>query len=493
VLPSALGNLAGRAIASRFDGVTSKASSAAETPAPPAPEPKDPLAVQPTSGEDVRLDKSAGYIPIPSDDKGILVTARKGSNVASDMPIYSGKRKKRPSWYPGGEVEIRDGVAVTVFRGEKEAPIPKSKAAPGVDSNAKAEAQAQARQRANAAARQARLAAARRAAAIAATNAETETLNQREYLRTLPTVAPVETPVTLFSETALVGPTLLADYQLSTTITANIPEPTWQDSSESWFYGNLSGIADSRADYLRERRSYMAANANDHSFTQNLWNSYYAQKDRVMGAWYSAGENLNGLGAFLTRPLNNTAKGLDAMFLDSTPAKDRIASAYERYQKMDGVEIRMMEGGIALDGAAAVATRGASLRRAGPAFEGELKYLDGVNLNAHMGKVRQNLVESELRAQYPNATIQSEVYLRTASGARAIDPLTGTARRIDSVVIQNGRVLDSVEVTSLTANKRAQILKEQSIRNNGGTFIRDRATGQLIDIGQVPTQIIRRQ
>ena len=63
---------------------------------------------------------------------------------------------------------------------------------------------------------------------------------------------------------------------------------------------------------------------------------------------------------------------------------------------------------------------------------------------------------------------------------------------IDSVVIQGGRVLDSVEATSMTANKRAQILKEQSVRNNGGTFIRDRATGQLIDISNVPTRIVRK-
>jgi len=101
-------------------------------------------------------------------------------------------------------------------------------------------------------------------------------------------------------------------------------------------------------------------------------------------------------------------------------------------------------------------------------------------------------VRSELAAKYLGATIVNEAYLRTADGIRAVDPLTGTARRIDSVVIQGGRAIDSVEVTSLTATKRAQILKEMRIRNNGGTFVRDRATGQLIDVGQVPTQIIRK-
>lgn len=118
--------------------------------------------------------------------------------------------------------------------------------------------------------------------------------------------------------------------------------------------------------------------------------------------------------------------------------------------------------------------------------------LTGVRANQLAGAGREALVRIELAAQYPGAAIQNEVYLRTATGARAIDPLTGTARRIDSVVIENGRVLDSVEVTSMTAVKRTQILKEMSIRNNGGTFIRDRGTGHLIDISQIPTRTVRK-
>lgn len=103
------------------------------------------------------------------------------------------------------------------------------------------------------------------------------------------------------------------------------------------------------------------------------------------------------------------------------------------------------------------------------------------------------MVRAELGAKYPGATVQNEVYLRGANGKRALDPLTGEGRRIDSIVIQNGGVLDSVEVTSMNANKAAQIAKEMRIRNSGGTFIRDRATGNLIDISNVPTRIIRKQ
>lgn len=112
--------------------------------------------------------------------------------------------------------------------------------------------------------------------------------------------------------------------------------------------------------------------------------------------------------------------------------------------------------------------------------------------NQLAGSGREALARAELETQFPGASIQNEVYLRGANGKRAIDPFTGEARRIDSVVIQDGRVLDSVEVTSQTANKAAQIAKENRIRQNGGTFVRDRATGNLIDISQIPTRIVRK-
>lgn len=48
----------------------------------------------------------------------------------------------------------------------------------------------------------------------------------------------------------------------------------------------------------------------------------------------------------------------------------------------------------------------------------------------------------------------------------------------------------SVEVTSPTANKNAQQFKEQNIRNNGGTYIRDRQTGSLINVSKKLTRRI---
>jgi len=116
----------------------------------------------------------------------------------------------------------------------------------------------------------------------------------------------------------------------------------------------------------------------------------------------------------------------------------------------------------------------------------------GIRANQLAGTSREALVRAELSMKYPGANIQNEVYLRTADGKRAIDPLSSEARRIDFVVTQNGKILDSVEATSVSAKKASQIAKEMRIRQSGGHFIRDRDTGQLLDIREVPTRIIRK-
>lgn len=100
------------------------------------------------------------------------------------------------------------------------------------------------------------------------------------------------------------------------------------------------------------------------------------------------------------------------------------------------------------------------------------------------GQRRQNEVHQDLTQQYPGASVQDEQYLRDGDGNISIDPKTGTARRLDHVVIENGRVIDVVETTSMGANKRTQLLHEANVRNNGGTFVRDRNTGQLVQLNQ---------
>ena len=81
------------------------------------------------------------------------------------------------------------------------------------------------------------------------------------------------------------------------------------------------------------------------------------------------------------------------------------------------------------------------------------------------------------------------------SGLAQSDPIdfsNNEGRRIDFVVIENGKVIDSVEVTSMRANKLSQQAKEDNIRQNGGTFIKDRATGKLLDISNIKTTLERR-
>jgi hypothetical protein len=126
-----------------------------------------------------------------------------------------------------------------------------------------------------------------------------------------------------------------------------------------------------------------------------------------------------------------------------------------------------------------------------PVYEGQSEAL--VVLNKKLGINREKLTGFELSRQYPAASVQAEQFLRTSEGLIAVDPLTNTGRRIDHIVIQDNIAIDSVETTSLTAKKAAQIAKENRIRQSGGTFVRDRDTGQLVDLRNTPTRIIRRK
>ncbi|MDP8568589.1 hypothetical protein [Methylophilus aquaticus] len=109
------------------------------------------------------------------------------------------------------------------------------------------------------------------------------------------------------------------------------------------------------------------------------------------------------------------------------------------------------------------------------------------------GLAREKLTKVELQNQYPNASVQSERALRNADGTRAIDEYSNSGRNIDHVVIENGQVVRSVETTSMTANKAAQIAKENRIREAGGNYVRDKTTGNLIDLGTIQTEILRRK
>ena len=107
------------------------------------------------------------------------------------------------------------------------------------------------------------------------------------------------------------------------------------------------------------------------------------------------------------------------------------------------------------------------------------------------GADRALRVQRRLEHWFGPGTVQSEQYLRLGGGEIAVDPLTGEARRLDFVVVREGQVRAAVEVTSRTAGKVAQAAKEVRIRRAGGTHIKDRATGGLLDLSKVPTRIIR--
>ena len=102
-------------------------------------------------------------------------------------------------------------------------------------------------------------------------------------------------------------------------------------------------------------------------------------------------------------------------------------------------------------------------------------FQEGILPNKEEGLRREAEVEKELEKKYPESEgyeIVSEAYLRDSEGKIVRDPETGEARRIDFVVVKDGQVVDSIEVTSETADKTDQTAKEERIRDAGGNYIR---------------------
>lgn len=125
----------------------------------------------------------------------------------------------------------------------------------------------------------------------------------------------------------------------------------------------------------------------------------------------------------------------------------------------------------------------------------ERNYSENIIKNKEDGLRRENDVETDLKEKYPEKEgykVESEVYLRDKDGNIVKDEKTGEARRIDFVVTKDGKVVDSIEVTSKTADKTDQLAKEERIREKGGNYIKD-SNGNLIEIPQnVHTRIERR-
>jgi hypothetical protein len=119
---------------------------------------------------------------------------------------------------------------------------------------------------------------------------------------------------------------------------------------------------------------------------------------------------------------------------------------------------------------------------------------DIAKINRESGTVREISAKESLQQQYPNASLESQRYLRDSAGKIIRDPLTGKGRKIDYVVVENSQCLDCIEVTSPTATKAAQIAKEERIRASGGQYIRLRNSKKtLIDVSRKKTRLLRKQ
>lgn len=119
-----------------------------------------------------------------------------------------------------------------------------------------------------------------------------------------------------------------------------------------------------------------------------------------------------------------------------------------------------------------------------------------IRKNQEAGKIREDGVESELQNQYAKEDgyhIQKQAYLRDINGNIVRDPVTGEGRRVDFVVIKDGQVVKSVEVTSMNSPKDSQVAKESRIREAGGNYVGDRRTGDLVPFNRnIQTEIVRR-
>lgn len=113
---------------------------------------------------------------------------------------------------------------------------------------------------------------------------------------------------------------------------------------------------------------------------------------------------------------------------------------------------------------------------------------DIIEQNRINGARREAEVQKELEEKYKaedGYEIRRQQNLRDKDGNIQKDPETGKKRVLDFVVLKNGKVVESIEVTSYTAEKTKQMAKEDRVREVGGNFIKD-SKGDLVEI---PTEI----
>ncbi|ABM31105.1 DUF6531 domain-containing protein [Paracidovorax citrulli] len=102
--------------------------------------------------------------------------------------------------------------------------------------------------------------------------------------------------------------------------------------------------------------------------------------------------------------------------------------------------------------------------------------------NKVAGTAREARVGAKLDGKFGASNVLRERYLRDANGKIVRDPLTGEARRVDFVVKGSDGKGTAIEVTSKTANKDAQQLKEARIRAQGGVYVREPGSKVLVEV-----------
>ena len=111
------------------------------------------------------------------------------------------------------------------------------------------------------------------------------------------------------------------------------------------------------------------------------------------------------------------------------------------------------------------------------------------------GTAREEKVMDELISKNGEDNVIREAFIRDKDGIPIKDPETGEARRIDFIIKQGKKIVESIEVTSETASKTAQIAKENRIleeaAKRGGAFIKDKS-GELLEFTKDIITEIRR-
>jgi RHS repeat-associated protein len=100
------------------------------------------------------------------------------------------------------------------------------------------------------------------------------------------------------------------------------------------------------------------------------------------------------------------------------------------------------------------------------------------------GTAREQKVQGKLEGKFGKENVMKERYLRDSNG-KIVRDSNGSARRVDFVVKGADGKGTAIEVTSKTADKTKQMMKEENIRDLGGTFVRDPKTKELIEVRDI--------